>query len=144
MLAESAQASLGAIGFDVIVNSTADHNSIRTDPAAWDVYASAMVSAPTGDPAYFFTTHCLDSSTANNGHYHSDALEGLAAELNATFDTARRAELAADMHQILLDDDAFVFCSHLRMSMVCRSDVEGLTAHPCDFYEITADLKPAP
>lgn len=144
LLAESAQASLGAIGFDVIVNSTADHNSIRTDPAAWDVYASAMVTAPTGDPAYFFTTHCLDSSTANNGHYHSDALEGLAAELNATFDTARRAELAADMQQILLDDDAFVFCSHLRMSMVCRSDVEGLTAHPCDFYEITADLKPAP
>lgn len=144
LLAESAQASLGAIGFDVTVNSTADHNSIRTDPAAWDVYASAMVTAPTGDPAYFFTTHCLDSSTANNGHYHSDALEGLAAELNATFDAARRAELAADMQQILLDDDAFVFCSHLRMSMVCRSDVEGLTAHPCDFYEITADLKPAP
>ena len=103
-----------------------------------------MVTAPTGDPAYFFTTHCLDSSTANNGHYHSDALEGLAAELNSTFDAARRAELAADMQQILLDDDAFVFCSHLRMSMVCRSDVEGLTAHPCDFYEITADLKPAP
>ncbi len=144
LLAESAQASLGAIGFDVIVNSTADHNSIRTDPAAWDVYASAMVTAPTGDPAYFFTTHCLDSSAANNGHYHSDALESLAAELNTTFDAARRAELAADMQQILLDDDAFVFCSHLQMSMICRSDVEGLTAHPCDFYEITADLKPAP
>lgn len=143
LLAESAQATLGAIGFDVIVNSTADHNRIRLDPTAWDVYASAMVTAPTGDPAYFFSTHCLDSSAVNNGHYHNDELERLAAELDNTFDTAQRAALAVRMQQILLDDDAFVFCSHLKMSMISRADVTGLTAHPCDFYEITADLRPA-
>ena len=137
LLAEAAQYTLGEIGFEVIVNATADHNSIRTDPSAWDVYASAMVTAPTGDPAYFFAAHCLDGAVANNGHYHSDALEALAAELSVTFDTARRAQLAARMQQIILDDDAFVFCAHLRMTMVCRSDVTGLTAHPCDFYEIT-------
>lgn len=142
LLAESVQATLGDIGFDVIINSTADHNSIRVDPAAWDVYASAMVTAPTGDPAYFFTTHCLDSSAANNGHYHSDKLESLASKLARTFDTDRRAELAVKMQQTILDDDAFVFCSHLQMSMICQSDVEGLVAHPCDFYEITVDLKP--
>ena len=102
-----------------------------------------MVTAPTGDPAYFFAAHCLDGAVANNGHYHSDALEALAAELSVTFDTARRAQLAARMQQIILDDDAFVFCAHLRMTMVCRSDVTGLTAHPCDFYEITAALRPA-
>ena len=143
LLAEAAQYTLGEIGFEVIVNATADHNSIRTDPSAWDVYASAMVTAPTGDPAYFFAAHCLDGAVANNGHYHSDALEALAAELSVTFDTARRAQLAARMQQIILDDDAFVFCAHLRMTMVCRSDVTGLTAHPCDFYEITAALRPA-
>ena len=144
LLAESVQATLGDIGFEVIINSTADHNSIRVDPTAWDVYASAMVTAPTGDPAYFFTTHCLDSSAVNNGHYHSDALERLATELDTTFDTDRRAELAVEMQQILLNDDAFVFCSHLQMSMISQSDVEGLVAHPCDFYEITVDLKPVP
>ncbi len=143
LLAESVQADLGNIGFDVVINSTADHNSIRTDPGAWDVYASAMVTAPTGDPAYFFTTHCLDSSSVNNGHYHSDTLESLAAELDGTFDTARRAELAVEMQQTILDDDAFVFCSHLQMSIISKSDVTGLTAHPCDFYEITVDLRPA-
>lgn len=142
LLAESVQATLGDIGFDVIINSTADHNSLRADPAAWDVYASAMVTAPTGDPAYFFSTHCLDGSAVNNGHYHNDELENLAAELGQTFDTDRRAELAVEMQQILLDDDAFVFCSHLQMSMISRSDVTGLVAHPCDFYEITVDLRP--
>ena len=143
LLAESAQATLKDIGMEVVINSTADHNSIRTDPAAWDVYASAMVTAPTGDPENFFATHCLDSSPVNNGHYHSDALEALAAELAATFDTERRSELAVEMQQILLDDDAFVFCSHLQMSMISKSSVTGLVAHPCDYYEITVDLAPA-
>ncbi len=142
LLAEAAQASLGAIGIKVIINSTADHNSIRMEPSAWDVYASAMVTAPTGDPAYFFSTHCLDSSAVNNGHYHSDELESLAAELDQTFDTEQRAQLAVRMQQILLDDDAFIFCAHLKMSMVSKAEVEGLTAHPCDFYEITAELHP--
>ncbi len=143
LLAEAVQATLGDIGFEVIINSTADHNRIRMDPTAWDVYASAMVTAPTGDPAYFFTSHCLDSSAANNGRYHRDTLEALAAELNETFDTGRRAKLAVEMQQILLEDDAFVFCAHLQMSMISQSNVTGLVAHPCDFYEITVDLKPA-
>lgn len=63
--------------------------------------------------------------------------------MSATFDTERRGELAVEMQQTLLDDDAFVFCSHLQMSMISQSDVVGLVAHPCDFYEITVDLKPA-
>ena len=102
-----------------------------------------MVTAPTGDPEYFFASHCLDSSTVNNGHYHSDQLEELASELSRTFDTDQRAKLAVRMQQVILEDDAFVFCSYLQMSMISKSSVTGLAAHPCDFYEITAELAPA-
>ena len=143
LLAEYAQAALLEIGIEVVINSTADHNSIRSDTSAWDVYASAMVTAPTGDPAYFFTTHCLDSSTVNSGSYHSDALESLVSELSLTFDTEERSAIAVEMQQVILDDNAFVFISHLMMSMVSSASVTGLTAHSCDFYEITADLTPA-
>ncbi len=142
LLAEAAQAALKDIGIAVSIQCTADHNRLRRDPGAWDVYASAMVTAPTGDPEYFFTTHCLDGSSANNGRYHSDRLEELEKELAETFDTARRGELAVLMQQAILDDNAFIFCSHLKMSMISRAGVTGLTAHPCDFYEITADLVP--
>ncbi len=142
LLAEAAQAALKDIGIAVSIQCTADHNRLRRDPGAWDVYASAMVTAPTGDPEYFFTTHCLDGSSANNGRYHSDRLEELEKELAETFDTARREELAVLMQQAILDDNAFIFCSHLKMSMISRAGVTGLTAHPCDFYEITADLVP--
>ena len=28
------------------------------------------------------------------------------------------------------------------MSLIAKSTVTGLTAHPCDYYEITVDLAP--
>ena len=64
----------------------------------------------------------------------------MAEELSKTFDVQKRSELAVRMQQIILDDNAYVFCSHLRMTMISRANVTGLTAHPCDYYEITADL----
>nr|WP_306792779.1 ABC transporter substrate-binding protein [Collinsella urealyticum] len=142
LLAESVQATLKEVGIDVSINSTADHNTLRKDRSAWDVYASAMVTAPTGDPEYFFATHCLDSSTANNGAYHSDELEKLAAELSEEFDVEKRSKIAVKMQETILADDAYVFCSHLKMSMISSSKVKGLVAHPCDFYEISAELAP--
>lgn len=143
LLAEAAQATLKEIGMEVVIQSTADHNRIRKDTTAWDVYASAMVTAPTGDGEYFFSTHCLSTSVANNGGYYNRELEQLAARMAQTFDPEVRGQLAVKMSQQLLEDDAFIFCSHLQMSMVTRSDVTGLVAHPCDFYEITVDLAPA-
>ena len=140
LLAESAQATLKEIGIDVSLNVTEDHNSIVKDTGAWDVYAAAFVTCGTGDPMYFFSTHCLDDSTKNRGGYHSDALEAMGQEMNRTFDTAKRNELAVKMQQQILDDNAFVFCSFLRMSMISKANVSGLTAHPCDYYELTAEL----
>ena len=140
LLAESVQATLKDIGMDVQINCTADNNTIRKDPTQWDVYASAMVTAPTGDPQYFFTSCCLDSSVSNNGHYHSDKLEELAKQMENEFDVDKRSELGIQMQQTILDDNAYVFCSHLRMSMIMQSNVTGLVAHPCDYYELTADL----
>lgn len=143
LLAEYAQSTLKDIGMDVQINSTADHNSIRKDRSQWDIYASAMVTAPTGDPEYFFTSCCLDESSNNNGAYHSDKLEELEKTMSQTFDPEKRGKIAIDMQQTILDDNAYVFCSFLKMSMISKSTVSGVTAHPCDYYEITADLDKA-
>jgi len=106
----------------------------------WDVYVSAFVSAPTGDPEYFFTTHCLQDSSKNRGGYYSETLEKLEQQLSGEFDTEKRTELAIEMTQTLLDDHMLFFASHLKMSMVSGEGVTGLTAHPCDYYEITVNL----
>lgn len=139
LLAEAVQATLKEIGIELTINCTSEHKRYLEN-GAWDIYASAFVCAPTGDPEYFFTTHCLDSSSYNRGGYHSDALEQLAEEMAAAFDTEQRADLATRMTQTILDDNAFVFASHLKMSIVSQKGVTGLTAHPSDYYEITVDL----
>lgn len=139
LLAESVQAALKEIGIDMQVNCTANHLDYISS-GDWDIYASAFVTAPTGDPEYFFTTHCLDASSKNRGGYHSDELEALEQEMSRTFDTAERAQLASKMTQVILDDNSFIFASHLKMSIVSGKGVTGLAAHPCDYYEITVDL----
>ena len=140
LLAEAAQATLKDIGIAVDINCTADHNKIRKEPDQWDVYASAMVTAPTGDPEYWFTSCALDSSAVNNGHFHSDRLEELETQMAAEFDPEKRAELAVAMQQTILDDNAYVFCSFLQMSMISRAGVSNYTAHACDYYQVTAEL----
>lgn len=140
LLAESAQATLKDIGIDVQLNITADHGQIVSEKDQWDVYGAAFVTCGTGDPMYFFNTHCFDDSPKNRGGYHNDKLEELGAKMAVTFDKTERANLAIEMQQTLLDDNAFVFCSFLKMSMISKSNVTGLEAHPCDYYEITADL----
>lgn len=64
----------------------------------------------------------------------------LPVQLRTTFDPAERAKIAVEMQQQLLDDNSYVFCSFLRMSMIMKANVSGLEAHTCDFYELTADL----
>lgn len=140
LLAESAQASLKDIGIDVQLNITPDHGTIVSEKEGWDVYGAAFVTCGIGDPMYFFSTHCLADSTKNRGSYSNADLDALATQMNETFDTDERSDIAIKMQQDILDDNAFVFCSFLKMSMISKANVTGLVAHPCDYYEITADL----
>lgn len=139
LLAESAQASLKKIGVEVQIQCTANHLELLKK-GKWDIYVSAFVSAPTGDPEYFFTTHCMQDSSKNRGGYYSETLETLEQQLSCEFDTEKRTALAVRMTQTLLDDHMFFFASHLKMSMVSGEGVTGLVAHPCDYYEITVNL----
>ena len=67
-------------------------------------------------------------------------LDKLEKELSAEFDIEKRAELAVQMQQTVLDDHAFVFCSFLKMSMISKANVTGYESHACDYYQVTADL----
>lgn len=139
ILAQAVQDNLKKIGIQVDVNCSQSHLQIL-ETGEYDMYASALVTAPTGDPEYFFTTCALDQSTKNRGFYHSDRLEALYTELHQTYDINKRNQLAKEMQQVILDDHAFLFVSYLQMSILSRKGVKGMVAHPCDYYEITADL----
>ena len=140
LLAESAQASLKQIGIDVDINCTANRRQFLADLSSWDIYASALVTAPSGDPQYFFTTSCMPGMSYNFGAYENAHVSELIEKLSTEFDMAKRAELAIELQQAILDDNAYVFCSFLQMNMISKANVSNWTAHACDYYEVTVDL----
>ena len=140
LLAEAAHASLREIGIDVDINCTANRREFLADMSSWDIYASALVTAPSGDPQYFFTTSCLPGMSYNFGAYENARVNELMDRLAVEFDPTKRGELAVQLQQAILDDNAYIFCSFLQMNMISRANVKGYTAHACDYYQVTADL----
>lgn len=136
-LAEYAQSTLKEIGIDVVVNNTSDHMTYAAD-GNFDVYVSSTTTAPTGDPEYFFTSTVVGPK--NYGKYENKEVTALTEKLHQAFEPEERAKLATELQQKILDDDGFFFVSHLNMGIVTKSNVKGMAAHPCDYYEITADL----
>ena len=136
-LAEYAQATLKEIGIDVAVNNTSDHMTYAQE-GDFDVYVSSLTTAPTGDPEYFFTSTV--TGPKNYGNYQNGEVTALTEKLHQTFDTEERDDLAVQLQQKILDDNAMFFVSHLNMGIVTKSNVTGMAAHPCDYYEITAEL----
>ena len=138
-LAEYAQEQLKKIGIKVNVNSTANHtNLVKADK--FDVYASAIVTAPQGDPQYYFTTQYLPDSSYDAGHYENGKVTSMIRELSTTYDTDKRADLAKKIQEQVLADDGYYYASFLQMAIVSNGKVTGLDAHPCDYYELNADM----
>ena len=140
LLAEAAQADLKKIGMEVDINCTANRREFLADMTSFDIYASALVTAPSGDPQYFFTTSCLPGQSYNFGAYENAEVNALMEQLATEFGTAKRGELAVQLQQKILDDNAYLFCSFLQMNMISKANVTGYTAHACDYYQVTADL----
>ena len=136
-LAEYAQSTLKEIGIEVDVNDTTDHRTYAGN-GDFDVYVSSTTTAPTGDPEYFFTSTVVGAK--NYGNYQNEEVTALVEKLHQTFDKEERGKIAVELQQKILDDDAFFFVSHLNMGIVTKANVTGMAAHPCDYYEITADL----
>ena len=139
LLAEAAQASLKQIGVKLNVNATDNYKTFLKS-GDYDIFSKAIVTAPTGDPEYYFTSHIVPGAVDNAGFYDSEQISALENELHNTFGADKRSELAIKMSQQVLDDCALIYASHLRMSFVMKPNVEGFKAHPSDYYEITAEL----
>lgn len=83
---------------------------------------------------------CNFRCNENQGAYKNEKLDQLEEQLSQEFDPDKRAKLAVQMQQTVLDDNAFVYCSFLKMSQISRANVTGYMAHACDYYQVTADL----
>ena len=139
LLAEAAQANFKKIGIKLNVNATDNYKTFLKN-GDYDIFSKAIVTAPTGDPEYYFTSHIVPGAVDNAGFYDSEQISALENELHNTFGAEKRSELAIKMSQQILDDFALIYVAHLKMSLVMKPNIEGFKAHPSDYYEITAAL----
>ena len=139
ILAETFQANLKKIGVKLNVNATDNYKTFLKS-GEYDIFSKAIVTAPTGDPEYYFTSHIINGAVDNAGFYNSLQISQLEEELHNTFGAENRSKIAIKMSQQILDDCALFYASHLRMSFVMKSNINGFTAHPSDYYEIRPEL----
>jgi peptide/nickel transport system substrate-binding protein len=139
LLAEYAQSQLKKIGIRLNVNATDNYKDFLKR-GEYDIYAQAMVTAPTGDPEYYLMSKIYSGQPYNNGYYSNSNVDALIDKLHNTFDRTERNRIALAVQQQILDDNAVLYVSFLKMNFVMKKNVKGLTAHPSDYYEITPEL----
>lgn len=140
LLAEFAQDSLKKIGVKLNVNATDNYKNFLHS-GEYDIFSKAIVTAPTGDAEYYFTSHIVSGAVDNAGFYNSEEISALENELHNTFGAEKRSDIAIKITQKILDDCALFYAAHLKMSFVMKNNVEGFKAHPSDYYEVTATLE---
>lgn len=138
IFAEYAQYKLKQIGVDAEINNTVSHRNYVSS-GRFDIYITSIITQPTGDPDYFFSSMLMGSK--NYGNYRNEAVEEMSKKLHVTFESDECQKLTKEIQQKIVDDGAFFFIAHSNMGIITKSDVKGMQAHACDYYEINSQLE---
>ena len=138
ILAEHLRDNLQQIGIKLEINAT-DAYKAFVRVRQFDLVAESMATAPTGDPEYYFMSHIVPEAVDNVGNYYSPEILRLTDQLHNTFDKQTRSNYAIQISQQIVDDCALCYVAHQHMSVVTKSNVYGLNAHPSEYYGITSE-----
>ena len=109
----------------------------------FDFYTGNDNSAPTGDPQVWLETMYTGlgrSGKKNLTSFQNDEIDRIVAEMNRTFDTEKRYELAAEASQVLNDEAANLFLTNSYLNMVSSSRGKNAVQPAVDYYFITKDI----
>lgn len=134
------QEQLKAIGVDSVLGVEEDPDSTYIANSDFDLALYCMIADKSGDPLYFIDSVFKEGAYYDCGGFNDDHCEELIAQLKVETDTAKRAELANEIVQIAIDDNAFGFVGLFNNTTVLRPGVSGFAETvPFDFYGIDAE-----
>lgn len=134
---QALQSALRQLGMEVNVEQL-ESTEDRGHAGEFDLSVYAEVTLPTGDPYSYLKSNYGTGGTNNFGRYSNDQVDELLEMLAVEFDTDKRAELAKQIDQLVLSENAYCNMFHLNMYMAMKDTVEGLEQSPVDYYHITA------
>ena len=106
----------------------------------FDLLLVSFVMTPTGDPQYFADIAFRTGGSSNYGGYSNSEVDELINELDVEFDTERRAELAGQIQDAIMEDAGFIVIGHSKYIYVMGSDVKGLKTNPSEYYLLDANV----
>ncbi len=139
-LATLIQSQLKAIGIDSTLTVEEDPDATYIKTGDFDLALYCMISDKSGDPYYFIDSTLREGAYYDCGGFSSDECEALINQLEHETDVAKRAELANQIIQIAIDDNAFGYVGLFNKITCLQPGITGYAnTNPFDFYAISAN-----
>nr|MCR5545726.1 ABC transporter substrate-binding protein [Lachnospiraceae bacterium] len=134
------QEQLKAIGVDSTLTCEEDPDATYITTGNFDLALYCMIADKAGDPLYFIDSTLAEGAYYNVGGFEDAECQALIEQLRYETDTDKRAELANQIVQIAIDDNAFGYVGLFNNTTVLRKGVSGFAENiPFDFYGIDAN-----
>jgi len=144
ILATLMQGQLRELGVQATLSSYEKPDATYLATGDFDIALYSMNADMSGDPAFFINSTLKDGSFCNAGGFKNAECEKLITQLSNEMDPVKRAELAVQIVQMAIDDNAFGYVALFNKITVLRPGVTGYAENsPFDFYGIDAatDIK---
>ena len=133
------QEQFKAVGIKAELTGVEDADSTYRVTGDYDIALYCMIADQAGDPYYCINALFRQNSDWALGGFRSDACEELIDRLAAETDVTKRAELANQIVQMVIDDNAFGFVGLFNKTTVTVPGVTGISENsPFDFYAVSA------
>ncbi len=139
-LAALMQEQLKKTGIKAELTCEEDPDGTYIATGDFDIALYCMIADKSGDPYYFISCTLAEGAPYNCGGFINAKVQAWIDELKAETDTDRRAELANQIVQTAIDEDAFGYVALFNKTTVMQNGVTGVAENcPFDFYYLNAD-----
>lgn len=133
------QEQLKAAGIKASLTVSEDPDGTYLTTHDFDIGVYCMIANPSADP-YYFLNRVVGGGLYTSGGFEDAKATELLSELYTETDTSKRAELAVEIQQIIIDDEAMGFMALLNKTTCMRSGVKNCSeTNPVSYYFINAD-----
>jgi len=123
------------IGIGVNVEQLESYRD-RSKSGDFDMLWERWTSAPTADSQYFIEAGYLKDASGNLGHYSNPEVESIVAELERTFDKAKRDALGVEATEILMEDVASLYLYYQEGQVITNKRVSGVERYTSEMTYI--------
>lgn len=137
-IAQAIQYDLKSVGIDVQIDIKENIDDFLAT-GDFDMALYSNITSSTGDAASYLSSAVRTGGSLNYGSYENERVDKLIDNLNTEFDKNVRDKIAIEIQKEVLEDEAFNFIAHMKISLVMKDNITGLTPHATDYYEFNAD-----